>query len=140
MRIPVPPKNGGISPVDTACYVERRAFLKALTTMTAALAVGGCGGGGPTVPGSTSSSPAANRPPVWQTVPTVQFTQGVASSVSIAAYASDPDGDALTITRNAVALPAGVTYDAAGKRFVYDGVGAVGSTSGVVLTADDGRP
>jgi hypothetical protein len=39
-----------------------------------------------------------------------------------------------------VALPAGVTFDAASKRFVYDGVGAVGSTSGHVLTADDGRP
>jgi hypothetical protein len=60
--------------------------------------------------------------------------------VSIAAYASDPDGDALTITKNAAALPAGVTYDAAGKRFVYDGIGAVASTSGHVLTADDGKP
>jgi hypothetical protein len=72
-------------------------------------------------------------------VATIQFTQGVASSVSIAAYVSDPNGDALTITKNAVALPAGVTFDAAGKRFVYDGVGALGSTSGHVLTADDGK-
>jgi hypothetical protein len=70
----------------------------------------------------------------------VQFTQGVASSVSIAAFATDPNGDPLTITKNAAALPAGVTYDSAGKRFVYDGVGAVGSTSGHVLTANDGKP
>lgn len=138
MRIPVPRKNRGISPTDTACYAERRAFLKALTTTTAALAVGGCGG--PTMSGSTSSSPAANLPPVWQTVTAVAFTQGVPSSVSIAAYVSDPDGDALTITMTSGTLPAGVTFDAAGKRFVYDGVGPLGSTSGVVLTANDGRP
>jgi hypothetical protein len=48
--------------------------------------------------------------------------------------------DVLTITKNSIALPAGVTYDAAGKRFVYDGVGAVGSTTGHVLTANDGQP
>jgi hypothetical protein len=122
--------------MDTAHDAERRAFLRALTTTTAALVVGACGGPtSGTIPGS-----GTNLPPVWQTVPTVQFTQGVASSVSIAAYASDPDGDALTITKNAAALPAGVTYDAAGKRFVYDGIGAVASTSGHVLTADDGQP
>ena len=81
-----------------------------------------------------------NHPPAWSTVPTIAFAQGFASSISIADYASDPDGDPLTITKNATALPAGVTYDAVNKRFVYDGVGGVGSTSGNVLTADDGRP
>jgi hypothetical protein len=65
---------------------------------------------------------------------------GVASSISISAFVSDPNGDPLTITKNAVALPAGVTYDQANKRFVYDGIGGVGSTSGNILTADDGRP
>ena len=122
---------------------ERRAFLRTLTTTTAALAIGACGG--PTgstpdaAPGGPGANPASNLPPVWQTVPTVSFTQGVASNVSIAAYVSDPNGDALTIAKNAVALPAGVTYDAAGKRFVYNGIGAVGSTRGHVLTADDGK-
>jgi hypothetical protein len=82
----------------------------------------------------------ANFPPVWQTVPTIQFALGVASSVSIASYVSDANGDALTIIKNSAALPSGVTYDAANKRFVYDGVGAVGVSSGHVLTADDGRP
>jgi hypothetical protein len=122
---------------------ERRAFLRTLTTTTAALAIGACGGPTGTTPADApagpGTNPASNLPPVWQTVPTVSFTQGVASSVSIAAYVSDPNGDALTIAKNAVALPAGVTYDAAGKRFVYDGNGAVGSTSGHVLTADDGK-
>lgn len=92
----------------------------------------------------TSSVPFSvgitNLPPVWTTVPTISFVQGVASSISIAAFVSDPNGDALTITKNAVALPAGVSYDQANKRFVYDGVGAVGSASGNVLTADDGKP
>jgi len=84
--------------------------------------------------------PGANRAPVWQTVPTITFTQGIASSISIAGYVTDPDGDALTISVNLAVLPAGVTFDAANKRFVYDGVGPVGSIGGVVLTADDGRP
>ena len=81
----------------------------------------------------------ANLPPVWQGVPTITFTQGVASSISIAGYVSDPDGDALTISMNGL-LPSGVTFDAAGKRFVYDGAGTVTTISGIVLTADDGRP
>ncbi len=42
--------------------------------------------------------------------------------------------------KNAAALPAGVTFDAAGKRFVYSGAGAAASTTGHVLTADDGKP
>ncbi|MGC2518194.1 MAG: hypothetical protein WA373_03695 [Burkholderiales bacterium] len=82
----------------------------------------------------------ANLPPVWQGVPTITFTQGIASSVSIAAYVTDPNGDALTITLNSAALPPGVSYDAGNKRFVYDGFNSVGTTSGNVLTADDGRP
>jgi hypothetical protein len=77
---------------------------------------------------------------VWQGVPTITFTQGVASNVSVAGYVSDPNGDALAITLSPPGLlPPGVTYDAGNKRFVYDGVGAVGLTSGNVLVADDGR-
>ncbi len=82
----------------------------------------------------------ANSPPLWQGVPTITFTQGVASNVSIAGYVTDPNGDPLTITLNSAALPPGVSYDAGNKRFVYDGVGPVGLTSGNVLVADDGRP
>ena len=126
--------------MDTACSAERRAFLKVLTTTTATLALVGCGGGGAS--GSDSAPPAtpgANLPPAWSTVPNVMFAQGVASSVSIGAYVTDPNSDALTITKNSAALPPGVTFDSASKRFVYDGVGVVGSTPGVVLTADDGK-
>jgi len=124
--------------MDIVCHAERRAFLRVLTATTTALAIGGCGGG--TAADQQPPPPGTNGSPVWLTVPTITFAQGVASSVSIAAYVTDPNGDALTITKNAAALPAGVTYDAANKRFVYDGFGAVGNTSGSILTADDGRP
>jgi len=135
-------KNRRISNMDGACRAERRAFLRLLTAMTAGLAVAGCYGG-PEPKSSPAASPPppppGNRAPVWQTVPTITFTQGVASSISIAGYVSDPDGDALTISMNG-SLPSGVTFDAAGKRFVYDGAGTVTTISGIVLTADDGRP
>jgi hypothetical protein len=125
--------------VDT----RRRAFLQALTTTTAALALGSCGADTVQPNGGASGGQgpsSANLPPVWQPMSAVSFTQGVAASFSITPFLSDPNSDPLTITKNAVALPAGVTFDAANKRFVYDGIGGLGSASGVVLTADDGRP
>lgn len=129
--------------MDTACSAERRAFLRALTATTAALAMGGCGAtdteSEENPPPPPPPPPGANRPPVWLTVPSITFAQGVASSVSIAAYVTDPDGDPLTINMTAGTLPPGVFYDQPNKRFVYDGKGVVASTSGVVLTADDGR-
>jgi len=137
-------KNRRISAMDAACSAERRGFLRLLAATTAGLALGGCYGG-PEPKGSPQAGnqppppPPGNLAPVWQTVPTMTFTQGIASNISIAGYVSDPDGDALTISVNGL-LPAGVTFDAANKRFVYDGVGAIGNTSGIVLTADDGRP
>jgi hypothetical protein len=128
---------------------KRRAFLRTLTTTTAAL-VAGCGGGssddGGTVAGNPPTgrgpgpAPTANVAPVWVTIPTVAFTQGVASSFSLASFVSDANGDALAITMNAVTLPAGVTFDAAAKRLVYDGIGAAASVSAVQMTADDARP
>jgi len=131
--------------MDTVRNGERREFLKALTATTAAWAVSGCSGGNPVslkneVPTSTPPAPATNVPPVWTTVPTITFTSGVASTFSIAPYVSDANGDPLTITKNAAALPAGVTYDAANKRFVYDGTAGGAVTTGHVLTASDGKP
>lgn len=142
-------KDEGNIPMDAAVSAERREFLKSLTLTTAALAVGGCTSNSqvapkegllkPSVP-SGPGSPAVNLPPSWQAVPTITFTQGVRSSFSIAGYASDPNGNPLTITKNSAALPPGVTYDAASKSFVYDGVGAPASTTGHALIADDGQP
>lgn len=85
-------------------------------------------------------APIPNRPLVWQPIPTITFTQGVAGSFPIGNLASDPDGNPLTITKNSASLPPGITFDSPGKRFVYDGVGAAGSVPGQVLIADDGRP
>ena len=137
-------KDEGIFTMDTACDVERRAFLRALTVTTAALAAGACGGSPRAYVGAAPNSPPPPPPgnvaPVWSTVPTITFTQGVASSISIAAYVTDADQDPLTITMTTGTLPTGVTYDVASKSFVYDGIGPVDTKSGVQLTADDGQP
>jgi Putative Ig domain len=136
-------KDEGNTTMDTVRDAERREFLRALTLTTAAWAVSGCSPSPVTTTATAASAPVvptANLPPVWQTVPTITFTQGVAATISISAYVSDPNGDALTITKNSVALPPGITFDSANKRFVYDGVGASGLSSGNILTADDGRP
>jgi hypothetical protein len=138
-----------------AANAGRRTVLRALTAGAAALVVTACGGsattnGGPSPPANPGGQPppappppgtppGVNHAPVWQAISTIAFTQGVAATFSIAGFVSDADGDSLTILKNSAALPPGVTYDAANKRFVYDGVGAVGSTGGHVLTADDGR-
>jgi hypothetical protein len=94
--------------------------------------------GSATVSGSGTVVPASNNPPVWQTVPAIEFTQGTAANYSVAGLVSDADLDTLTITHNGATLPDGVTYDSANKRFSYNGSGAAGSTSGHQLTADDG--
>ncbi|HMH16563.1 MAG TPA: hypothetical protein VK572_00295 [Burkholderiales bacterium] len=141
--------------MDNACYAERRAFLKALTTTTAAAwAVGACGGavsglggtttstapGGPVTPPGSTPTPPGNASPVWQTVPTISFTQGFPASISIANFVTDANGDALAIALNSGTLPPGVTFNTSTKSFVYDGNSPVASTSGIVLLANDGRP
>jgi hypothetical protein len=79
-----------------------------------------------------------NQPPVWTTVPAIVFTQGKAATFSIASYVTD--SDPLTITKNAAALPQGVTYNPVLMAFVYDGVGPAAPASQHFLIADDGRP
>lgn len=136
-----------------ATRLTRRTFLRNVSVSAAALVASACGGGGgggsafagsnglattPVQPTTPVQSPGSNLPPVWNLVPTITFTEGVAASFSIAAFVTDAENDRLNITKNLVALPAGVTYDAATKSFVYDGVGAIGATSGHVLTATEG--
>lgn len=137
--------------MDTGCNRERREFLRALTLSTVALTVGGCSSpvgvtqtqkapAAPNPPGNPPPNPPpTNQAPVWQTVPTITFTQGVQGSISIAGFVSDPNGDSLAINMTAGTLPAGVTFDAVNKRFVYDGIGTIASSSGIVLTANDGK-
>jgi hypothetical protein len=135
----------------------RRTFVRSMIAGAATIAVGcdgvmtmvggdagtsgdgGVGPGGDRDAAGAADGPSANRAPIWTTVPPLTFIQGIASSISIAAYVTDPDGDALSVMLDDTPLPPGVTYDAAGLRFVYDGIGAIASTEGHVLTADDGR-
>lgn len=131
--------------------LTRRVFLGSAAAGAGALALGCNGsvdgmsdpdGGGRT--GSDSGprpdgSAPGNQAPVWTAIPSINFVAGVPSRVSIAEYVSDPDGDALVLELNDVALPAGVTFDATGMQFVYDGSGAIAMTTGHVLSADDGQ-
>ena len=141
--------------------ITRRVFLRNMSVTAAAIVATACGGGGaesaatgvadassttlaPVSP--TQQNPSApavetvagGRAPIWNEIPTIAFTEGVAATFSIAAYVSDADSDALTILKNELALPPGVTYDPETKSFVYDGIGSTGMTSGHVLTAMEG--
>lgn len=79
-----------------------------------------------------------NNPPVWDQQPAPLFQEGVPSTYNVLALGSDPDLDTLTVSRNAAALPSGVTWDAGTGVLTYDGVGAAASTSGHVFTLSDG--
>lgn len=140
--------------------ITRRVFLRNMSVTAAAVVATACGGGGGVASGAaevaeaaanvpaspTQQNPsapavetaAASRAPVWNEIPTITFTEGVASTFSVAAFISDDDSEALTILKNELALPPGVTYDPATKSFVYDGIGSAGVTSGHVLTAMEG--
>jgi len=138
---------------------QRRRFIQLMSASAATMALQACGGGGsatastsqggpapaePALPPSTASGGSgpsalvpASTPPVWTVVPTLTFTQGVASTISISKYVKSASGGPLAIALNGLALPPGVTYNARTLSFVYDGIGAVGSTDGHVLTASD---
>lgn len=151
-------KSAGLS--GSSNPQQRRRFIQLMSAGAATMALQACGGGGsatasttqggpapaePALPPSTASGGAsgpsalvpAGRPPMWTVVPALTFTQGVASTISISKYVKSATGGPLAIALNGMALPPGVTYNARTLSFVYDGIGAVGSTSGHVLTASD---
>jgi hypothetical protein len=144
--------------VGSAALASRRSFIRYFAVGAAALAVEGCGGGGAggtaavatpaaapvatpvtttPVPASPVATPAPATP-VWLSIPTIAFIQGTPSSFSVADYITVANAAALTLTLNAPALPAGVTFNAANRTFDYDGRGAVGATDGHMLTAVGG--
>jgi hypothetical protein len=90
-------------------------------------------------PRPSSSPSASNQPPTWQAIPAITFTQGVAATIDIGKYVTDPNGDELSITKNNAPLPPGVTYDPATRTLRYDGTGASATTAEHVFTADDRR-
>lgn len=92
---------------------------------------------GPQGPPGPAGGGTVNRAPVWQFVPDVIFTKGVASTRLVGNLVTDLDGDPLTVVV-AGTLPPGVTYS--NGLFTYDGIGAVANVGGIILVADDGRP
>jgi hypothetical protein len=147
--------------------VSRRSFIRYLSMGSVAVAVQACGGGGgaegaaaPLAPSAPTPAPVAPAPapapapvlpapivpepsapsaaPVWLSIPTIAFTQGVPSSFSVADYITVANVAAYTLTLNGNALPAGVTFNAATRSFDYDGRGAVGGSDGLMLTAVGG--
>lgn len=111
--------------------VSRRQFLVGVVASGSALIAGGCGDG-------AADDATGNQAPLWAAIPSITFVQGIASSFSIAEYVSDADEDELMLSLDDAPLPAGVTFDAAGMRFVYDGSGPPASSTHMI-TADDGR-
>lgn len=109
--------------------LTRRRFLSAAVALSAA----------PGVAQMSAPTKVAVHPPgpYWfRPVPNITFTQGIAARISVAGYVTD----AQSIAYAGASLPLGVSYNAATFEFVYDGKGAIGSTQGNVLMADDGKP
>jgi hypothetical protein len=129
---------------ENGCQIQmtRRTFVLAASMGAAEIALNAYAGSGfsnnggsppaaktPQPPGVETTSHASTE---WRTIPTLTFTDGVAATISIADYVSD--NESLAIIKNSASLPFGVTYDAATKSFVYDGMGPVCFTDGHVLT------
>jgi hypothetical protein len=94
------------------------------------------------VPITIAAAPVGNRPPVWTTVPNINFTVGTAGQVDLNAYAQDPDGDPVEFSLAAGTLPAGTFLSPSGI-LSYDGSTSPAVTnpirvdcSEVVLRAD----
>jgi hypothetical protein len=84
-----------------------------------------------------SVDPSPNGPPSWTTIPNLVLTPG--STVSVAGYVTDPDGDALTFAIESGTLPPGVIFDAAALCFIVAADAPTDTTAELVLSADDGR-
>lgn len=90
----------------------------------------------PTQP-TTPTTPTVPTPATLSlsTIPDLNFVEGLPSSVSLAQWIAGADPAVVTLTLNAVALPAGVTYNSNTKSFDYDGVGAATAGAGYIITA-----
>ena len=63
--------------------------------LTPSISPAASGAAGAGAMGSVAVPEATNLPPVWQTVPTVTFTEGVAATYDVSALVADPEGDVL---------------------------------------------
>jgi hypothetical protein len=80
--------------------------------------------------------------PVISTVPTISFTRGTTATASVSSYITDADttAGAITTAYTGAGLPAGVTFNAAQKRYEYDGSGDLATTeatNGAQFSASD---
>lgn len=73
--------------------------------------------------------------PTWLPIPPLLFTQGAASSISIAGYVSAANVKAFSLSLAGTPLPAGVTFNSATSAFDYDGRGTMATSDGHVLVA-----
>jgi hypothetical protein len=84
----------------------------------------------------------ANSAPEWSpgvtgfSVPSNAAIGTVVADLSL--YASDADGDALTITQTSGTLPSGLSYSPTTKRITVTGTLSAGATADVTYAADDG--
>jgi Fibronectin type III domain len=76
-------------------------------------------------------------PPVWGSLPVIDFSQGTFSTFNLAPYCLDPQGLPLTFSLATSSLPPGVTLAANGL-LSYNGTSPDASTSGVSFSASNG--
>lgn len=87
-------------------------------------------------------STPANTDPEWSpgvtgfSVPSNAAIGTVVADLSL--YASDADGDELTITQTSGTLPSGLSYSPTTKRITVTGTLSAGATADVTYAADDG--
>lgn len=86
------------------------------------------------------ADPPLNNPPMWDSQPNVVGILGTASNYDLNDITSDLDSDPITFSLNtgSVALGPGWTWTPGTGVLAYDGIGAVGTTSGHVATINDG--
>ncbi len=92
---------------------------------------------------ATGTTVQPNRAPTWTTLPSISIEQG--QSISLAGYASDLDGDALTITIDGSSPMTDFALLARGLTIGSNGMltasitATVGAAGSVILRADDGQ-
>lgn len=80
--------------------------------------------------------PPLNDPPVWTSQPSISATFGVAQSWDLDDLATGHTS--ISLNTGSVALGSGWTWTPATAVLAYDGVGAIGTTSGHIATLSDG--
>ena len=132
---------------------SRRSFLKQAAGIASMLLGGtGCAAGavgiatlvGVVMPAAPPSTPL-NSGPVWQPSPTIEFVEGVPTTIPVRHFVVNPDNDSLVIALKSGVLSPGITWNPRNSTIAYDGrpLGAKADApvvvSGISFTADDGK-